>query len=106
VAERLTAPRVLFAVSHSEERLAVLDGDVDRVVELLGGDFTNPQQFIQVAQAMLELERDADALAWSPQGIETVTGWQAAQLYDIADGGLARRGDSEAVLEQRRNQHR
>jgi len=105
VAERLTAPRVLFAVSHSEERLAVLDGDVDRVIELLGGDLTRPYRFIRVAEAMLELDRDDDALAWSQRGIETMTGWQVAQLYDIAASVLARRGDTDAVLVLRRDQH-
>ena len=101
VAERLTAPRVPFAVSYAEERLAVLDGDVDRVVELLGGDLANTNQFIRVAEAMLELGRDDDALAWSQRGIESTTGWQVAQLYDIAAGVLAGRGDTGAVLELR-----
>ena len=106
VAERLAAPRVPFAVSYAEERLAVLDGDVDRVIELLGGDLTKPYQFIRVAEAMLELDRDDDALAWSQRGIESMTGWQVAQLYDIAAGVLARRGDTGAVLDLRRDQHR
>jgi len=34
---RLTAPDPDFSVRYVQERLAVLDGDVDRVVELLGG---------------------------------------------------------------------
>lgn len=106
VAERLTAPRVPFAVSHAEERLAVLDGDVDRVIELLGGDLANTYRFIRVAEAMLELDRDNDALAWSQRGIETMTGWQVAQLYDIAAGVLGRRGDTDSVLDLRRDQHR
>ena len=106
VAERLTAPRVPFAVSYAEQRLAVLDGDVDRVIELLGGDLANTYQFIRVAEAMLELGRDDDALGWSQRGIESTTGWQVAQLYDIAAGVLARRGDTGAVLELRRDQHR
>ncbi|WP_395160709.1 DUF6880 family protein, partial [Ilumatobacter sp.] len=29
-----------FAARYTEERLAVLDGDIDRIVELLGGDLT------------------------------------------------------------------
>jgi hypothetical protein len=106
VAERSTAARVPFAVSYAEERLAVLDGDVDRVIELLGGDFTNTYHFIRVAEAMLELGRDDDALSWSQRGIESTTGWQVAQLYDIAADVLARRGDPDAVLDLRRDQHR
>ena len=106
VSERLTAPRVSFAVSYAEERLAVLDGDVDRVIELLGGDLTNTYQFIRVAEAMFELGRDDDALAWSQRGIESTTGWQVAQLYNIAAGVLVGRADTGAVLELRRDQHR
>lgn len=106
VAERSAAPRVPFAVTYATERLAVLDGDVDRVVALLGGDLTTPYQYIRVAEAMLELERDDEALAWSQRGIESTTGWQVAKLYDIAAGVLAGRGDMAAVLDLRRDQHR
>lgn len=55
---------------------------------------------------MLELGRDDDALAWSRRGVESTTGWQVAQLYDIAAGVLAGRGDTGAVLDLRRDQHR
>ena len=58
-----------FAVRYAVERLAVLDGDVDRIVELLGGDLTAPHQFIRVAEAMLELGCADDALAWANRGI-------------------------------------
>jgi hypothetical protein len=95
-----------FAVRYTVERLAVLDGDVDRIVMLLGGDLTAPYQYIRVAEAMLELDRDDDALAWARRGIESTTGWQVAKLYDIAAGVLAERGDEIAGLDLRREQHR
>lgn len=44
-----------FAVRYARERLAILDGDVDAVVTLLGGDLTTPYQFIRVAEAMREI---------------------------------------------------
>src|SRR5690606_21529756 len=71
-----------FAVRYTVERLAVLDGDVDRIVELLGGDVTAPHQFIRVAEAMIELGRAGDALAWAQRGIESTNGWQVSKLYD------------------------
>lgn len=95
-----------FAVKYTVERLAVLDDDVDRIVELLGGDLTAAHQFIRVAEAMLELGRDDEALAWAKRGIESTSGWQVAKLYDIAAGVLAERGDEAAVLDLRREQHR
>jgi len=39
-----------FAIQYACERLAVLDGDTDRIVALLGGDLTRPHQFAQVAR--------------------------------------------------------
>ena len=37
-----------FAVRYARERLAILDGDVDALVKLLGGDLASPYQFIRV----------------------------------------------------------
>ncbi len=63
--DRSATPDPDFAVRYTQERLAVLDGDVDRIVELLGGDLTGTYQFIRVAEAMVELGRVDDALAWA-----------------------------------------
>lgn len=106
VADRSAASDVPFAVRYALERLAIFDGDVNRIVELLGGDLGTPYQFIRVAEAMLELGRDDDALAWSRRGIESTSGWQVARLYDIACGVVSDRGDAAAVLDLRRDQHR
>ena len=94
-----------FAESYALERLAVLDRDVPRLVELLGGDLTAPYQFIRVAEAMVELGDDDAALAWSKRGITETTGWQVAKLYDLATRILDDRGDTTAVLVLRREQH-
>jgi hypothetical protein len=55
VDDRSAHPDPDFAVRYTQERLAVLDGDIDKIVALLGGDLTAPHQFIRVAEAMLEL---------------------------------------------------
>jgi hypothetical protein len=73
-----------FAARYARERLAVLDGDSDAIVAMLGGDLSRPHQFIRVAEAMVELGRDEEAIAWARRGIEQTTGWQTDQLYDIA----------------------
>jgi len=103
--DRLATPDPSYAVTCTQERLAVLDGDIDRVVELLGGDLTGTYQFIRVAQAMVELERSDDALAWAKRGIEATSGWQVAKLYDIAAEVIAERGDDAGVVDLRREQH-
>ena len=105
VGRRREAGKTVFALRYIDERLAVLDGDVERVVELLGGDQTRPYQFIQVTEAMVELDRDADALTWAQRGIADTDGWQVAQLYDLAAGVYIRRNAPEEVVSLRREQH-
>ena len=94
-----------FAVRYARERLAILDGDVDLVVKLFGGDLSTPYQFIRVAEAMAELGLDDDVLAWSTRGIEQTSGWKVSQLYDLACGVHARREQPLEVLALRRARH-
>ena len=94
-----------FAERYAVERLAVLDRDVDRIVELFGGDLSAPFQFIRVTEAMLELGRPDDALGWARRGIAETSGWQVAKLYDVAAGVLTDRDDRGGVLDLRRDQH-
>jgi len=94
-----------FAAKYARERLAVLDGDTETLVGLLGGDLSRPYQFIRVAEAMAELGRDDDVLSWATRGIGETSGWQVAQLYDLAVGVHTRRGEDREVLRLRRDQH-
>jgi hypothetical protein len=94
-----------FAARYARERLAVLDGDSEAIVALLGGDLSRPHQFIRVAEAMVELGRDEEAAEWARQGIEQTTGWQVDQLYDIACAAHARREEPAEGLALRRAQH-
>jgi hypothetical protein len=94
-----------FAVQYVRERLAVLDGDSERIVALLGGDLSRPHQFVQVAEAMAELGRDDEVLAWCERGIAETQGWQTARLYELACETHARRGQPFEVLGLRRSEH-
>ena len=94
-----------FAARYARERLAVLDGDSAAIVALLGGDLSRPHQFIRVAEAMVELGRDEEAVAWARRGIEQTTGWQTDQLFDIACAAHARREEPAEALALRRAQH-
>ncbi|HET9692637.1 MAG TPA: hypothetical protein VFP61_15930 [Acidimicrobiales bacterium] len=104
VLERSALPKPVFAVRHALERLAVLDGDVEAVVRLLGGDLTAPHQFIAVAEAMAELGRDDDVLAWARRGFESTSGRQVTKLYDLAVGVHERRGELDEVVALRRDE--
>ncbi|NND02186.1 MAG: hypothetical protein HKN91_05315 [Acidimicrobiia bacterium] len=105
VAERSIQGRVPFAVKHATERLAVLDGDIETIVALLGQDLTSPHQYTRVAEAMLELARPDDALQWAERGIAATSGWQVKHLYDIAAGVHEANGDLAAVLDVRLDHH-
>ena len=98
--------RESFALRYARERLAVLDRDVEQIVQLFGGELTSPHQFTNVAEAMLEIERVDEALAWARRGIAETSGWQVAKLYDLAANVLADRGDATSVFELRREEHR
>jgi hypothetical protein len=95
----------LFAVRWARERLAVLDGDTQAIITLLGEDLTSAHQFIRVCEAMRELGRDDDVLRWARRGLAETDGWQVAKLYDLACGVHERRAAQPEVLALRREQH-
>lgn len=94
-----------FAARYARERLAVLDGDSETIVALLGGDLSRPHQFIRVAEAMAELGRDDEVVAWARRGIAQTSGWQTDQLYDLACDAHMRREELLEALSLRRAQH-
>lgn len=94
-----------FAACYAAERLAIIDRDVERLVELLGDDLSAPHQFTRVAEAMIELDRPADALVWARRGIAETSGWQVANLYDLAAGLLTDGAALDDVVALRREQH-
>jgi len=95
----------LFALRYGRERLAVLDRDIETIVELAGGELTNAYQFFRVAEAMAELGRDELVLAWTTRGFGETDGWQVGTPYDLACETRARRGETLNVLRLRRAQH-
>jgi uncharacterized Zn finger protein len=95
----------VFAVRYARERLAVLDGDEEAIITLLGGDLSATHQFIRVCEAMAELARDDEVLLWAERGIARTDGWQVARLYDLVCGVHERRSALPEVLRLRRAQH-
>jgi uncharacterized Zn finger protein len=94
-----------YAAKYAAERLAIIDGDADRLVELLGGDLSSPHHYQRVAEAMVELGRTDEALAWVRRGIAETSGWQVAKLYDLAAQLLVNAGKPDEVVDLRRHQH-
>jgi hypothetical protein len=104
IEERDDAER-LFAVRWARERLAVLDGDEQAIIALLGGDLSAPHQFIRVCEAMAELGREDEVLLWARRGIAETDGWQIEKLYGLACAVHERRSAPLEVLSVRREQH-
>lgn len=94
-----------FAVRFARERLAVLDGDTETILTLLGGDLSAPHQFVRVCEAMAELERDEDVLSFALRGIAQTSGWQVDKLYDLACEVHERADAPVEALALRRQQH-
>jgi len=94
-----------FAARYAHERLAILDGDIDELVRLLGGDLSGAHQFQRVAEAMVELDRPDLALDWATRGIDKTSGWQIANLYDLACKLHVRAGTPSEALRLRRAHH-
>jgi hypothetical protein len=94
-----------FAVRYVRERLAVVDGDIETVVKLAGGELSNAYQFFRVAEAVQELGRDDLVLEWTARGIAETSGWQVGTLYDLACETYARLGQPLEVVRLRRAQH-
>lgn len=94
-----------FAARYAHERLAILDGDIDGLVRLLGGGLSAAHQFQRVAEAMVELDRPDLALDWATRGIEKTGGWQIANLYDLACKLHVQAGTPSEALRLRRAHH-
>jgi hypothetical protein len=94
-----------YAVRYVRERLAVLDGDIEAIVRLHGGDLTNAFHFLHVAEAMAELGRDDLVLEWTSRGIAETDGWQISRLYDVACEANARLEQPLEILRLRRSHH-
>ena len=94
------------AARYAAQRLAVLDRDVERIVDLHGADLSSPYHFLHVAQAMVEIGRQDDALAWARRGLEVANSWHSGTFYDLIAEVQTGRGDRAAVLDLRREQHR
>ncbi|MHB8328271.1 MAG: hypothetical protein ACYDD6_01345 [Acidimicrobiales bacterium] len=54
---------------------------------------------------MEQLGRDDDVRRWALRRIGETTGWQVAQLYDLAAALYTRRGANDERLRLRREQH-
>jgi hypothetical protein len=90
-----------FGVTHALERLAVATQDSETVVGLLGGDLSSMYQYLRVAEAMVEMGRDADALEWARRGLQTGGGaWMhERKLREIAATLLDKRGDVDCAAD-------
>jgi uncharacterized Zn finger protein len=94
-----------FYVRRAVERLAIVDGDVDRVIELVGGELNQPHHFLNVVEALQDMGEDGEALRMALAGVRApVVPHQTARLYDAAAALLSSQGDNDRVIELRHEQ--
>lgn len=94
-----------FAARYARERLAILDRDVDAIVEIAGGNLSNPAQYLRVAEAMAEIDRPDLVLTWTARAITNSDGWQLGSLYELACTTHAQLQHPIEVLRLRRAHH-
>ena len=98
---RLRADPDHYALRHAAERLAVLDRDTDAVIRLFGGDLATSHRHVRLVQALMEIERHDDALAWARRGMELPATWQSRPLFDLAADIHTERGELVDVFSVR-----
>jgi hypothetical protein len=76
-------PADSFAVQQAQQRLAILDRDVDRVVRLVGGSLDLPFRYQLLAEALLDMQMPDLALTWARRGLAKTSGHQLAGLYEL-----------------------
>jgi uncharacterized Zn finger protein len=103
--KRLAARPDDFNVRRARERLAILDGDVGRVIELVGRDLDAPHDYLRVVEALQDMGEHVEALRMALEGLASrLVPHQTAQLYDLAVTLLARSGETDRVVELRHEQ--
>jgi len=96
---RLAANPDSSGATHALERLAVATQDTAAVESLLGGDLSSMYQYLRVAEAMVEMGRDEDALEWARRGLHAAAGgWMhERKLRDVVATLLEKRGDVDGA---------
>jgi hypothetical protein len=97
ISQRLDAAPDDSSAREAAERLAVFDKDPDAVVGLFGGDLKTVLDYARVAEAMLEIKRPDDALAFARRGMELPAMWQSRRLFDVAASVHTQDGDLDEV---------
>lgn len=74
--------RLRFVLDHNFKRLAVLDRDVEKIIELHAEDQTRSYRLLDAARALAEIERYDLAIEWSHRAAFLERGHQAAGAAD------------------------
>ncbi|WP_296604070.1 SWIM zinc finger family protein [Nocardioides sp.] len=103
--KRLEAAPGSSGGQEARRRLAVLDGDIDTIVELVGRGLSSVFHYDALVAALLEAGHEDAALQYALEGTRAGTSWQKTpRLYDVAAQLLRARGRTEEALALRRRQ--
>lgn len=94
-----------YAGTHALQRLAVLDGDIDEIVRLIGGPLDNTFRYAALVEALLEAGHADEAFRYAIAGTELPpNSYQTPELFDTAVRLVRDRGDLPEALRLRRLQ--
>jgi uncharacterized Zn finger protein len=76
-----------FVVTHLMERLAELDQDTDRLIQIIAADLSSGWQYVRIANLLRDAGRAEEALAWAERGLRAASGERLdPRLVDLAAG--------------------
>lgn len=91
-----------FGLRRAQERLAIVDGDLDRLITMVGGDLDNPMCYLSVVTTLQEIDADDAAFEWAKRGLAAHGDDFGSRLSAYAVDTHLARGETEQALAIRR----
>jgi len=95
-----------WRVAYVMEQLALLDGDIDRLVEIKASDLSHAWTYVQIAELLAGAGRDDDALTWGERGLAALPDAPDPRLREFVADAYRQRGRTDEALALRAAQFR
>jgi uncharacterized Zn finger protein len=93
-----------FVATRLMERLAELDQDTDRLIEIIAADLSSGWRYLRIANLLRDAGRADDALAWAERGLWAATNERPdPRLVDLTAGLYQRAGRTADAVRLRRD---
>jgi uncharacterized Zn finger protein len=93
-----------FVVTRLMERLAELDQDTDRLIQIIAADLSSGWQYLRIANLLRDAGRAEDALVWAERGLRAATSERPdPRLVDLTAGLYQQAGRTADAVRLRRD---